>query len=174
MSKVEKKAPLKAIVKAERAIKPNVHVPAKHVERTFDQLMEDFRRNFRDSIWGPWEMMDLEPTLSIRETSTDMVDAGNKFIVHAEMPGIPKDKIDITVTKEGIEISAETNVGKEEKEKSFVVRERNYSHIYKVLSFPEEVIPEKAESTLKDGLLEISIPKKTPAPEPKKHKVIVK
>ena len=174
MSEVEKKVPVKAIVKAGRAIKPNVHVPAKHVLTTFDQLMEDFSRNFRESIWAPWDWIGVEPALSLREAPADLVDAGSKFLVHAEMPGIPKDKIDVTVTKDGIEISAETSFEKEEKEKNFVVRERDYAHVYKRMSFPEEVIPEKAESTLKDGLLEVSIPKKTPAPEPKKHKVIVK
>jgi HSP20 family protein len=90
------------------------------------------------------------------------------------MPGIAKDKIDVALTKDGIEISAETDVEKEDKEKNFVVRERVYSHIYKQLSFPEEVIPEKAESTFRNGLLEVNIPKKTVAPAPKKHKVVVK
>jgi HSP20 family protein len=91
--------------------------------------------------------------------------------VCAEILGIPRDKIDVTVTKDAIEISAETGA---EKEKNFIVRQRSYSSIYKNLAFPEEVIPEKAECTLKDGLLEVSIPKKTPTPEVKKHKVAVK
>ena len=52
-----------------------------------------------------------------------------------------------------------------------IAKERVYSHIYKQLSFLEEVIPEKAESTFRNGLLEVSIPKKTVAPAPKKHKV---
>ena len=97
-------------------------------------------------------------------------------MVHAELPGVAKDKIDVTLTKDGIEISAETDVEKENKEKNFdfVVRERVYSHVYKQLAFPEEVIPEKAESTYKDGLLEVCVPKKTTAPAPKKHKVAVK
>ncbi len=91
----------------------------------------------------PWDWIGVEPALSMREAPADLVDAGSKFLVHAEMPGIPKDKIDVTVTKDGIEISAETNVEKEEKEKNFVVRERDYAHVYKMLSFPEDVIPEK-------------------------------
>ena len=95
-------------------------------------------------------------------------------MVHAELPGVAKDKIDVALTNDGIEISAETDVETEDKEKNFVVRERVYSHVYKQLSFPEEVIPEKAESTFKDGLLEVCIPKKTIAPAPKKHKVVVK
>jgi HSP20 family protein len=90
------------------------------------------------------------------------------------LPGVAKDKIDVALTGDGIEISAETDVETEDTAKNFVVRERVYSHVYKQLSFPQEVIPEKAESTFKDGLLEVCIPKKTIAPAPKKHKVVVK
>ena len=104
----------------------------------------------------------------------DLVDEGNRFVVHVELPGVAKDNIDVALTKDGIEISAETDVETEDAEKNFVVRERIYSHIYKHLVFPEEVIPEQAESTFRDGLLEVCVPKKTIAPAPKKHKVAVK
>ncbi len=184
MSKEEKKAPVKAIAKAEVAVKPIKHVPAKqipakhvpavHVLTTFDDLMDNFRRNFIESIAFPVDWISLEPVVPVREAPVDLVDEGNRFVVHAELPGVAKDKIDVSLTKDGIEISAETDVEKESKEKNFVLRERAYSHIYKQLAFPEEVIPEKAESTYKDGLLEVCVPKKTIAPLPKKHKVAVK
>jgi HSP20 family molecular chaperone IbpA len=193
MSNEEKKAPAKAIAKSETTVKPvkNVlakHVPAKvparripakqvpavHVLTTFEDLMDNFRRNFIDSIAFPFDWINLEPAVPVREATVDLVDKGNKFVVHAELPGVAKDKIDVSLTKDGIEIAAETDVEKEDKEKNFVVRERVYSHVYKQLSFPEEVIPEKAESTFRDGLLEVIIPKKTIAPAPKKHKVTVK
>jgi HSP20 family protein len=184
MSKEEKKAPVKAIVKVPTAIKtikpvPAKHVPAKHVPAqqvlaTFNDLVEDFRSRFIENIGFPWEWISVDSVYPIREAITDLVDAGSKFVVHAEMPGVPKDKIDVTLTKDGIEISAETDVETEEKEQNYVVRERAYSHVYKQLSFPEEVIPDKAVSTLRDGLLEVSIPKKKPAPAPKKHKLVVK
>jgi HSP20 family protein len=184
MSEEQKKAPVKAIAKSEIAVKPvkNVlakHIPARqvpavHVLTTFDDLMDNFRKNFIESIAFPFEWISLEPVVPVREATVDLVDEGNKFVVHAEMPGVAKDKIDVALTTDSIEISAETDVEKEDKEKNFVVRERVYSHIYKQLSFPEEVIPEKAESTFRDGLLEVTIPKKTIAPPPKKHKVTVK
>jgi HSP20 family protein len=195
MSKETKNTTVKAIPKTEVPVKtvqpikpvpakhlPAKHVPAKqvpavHVLTTFEDLMDNFRNNFIESIAYPWNWISLEPvapTIPVLEATVDLVDEENKFIVRAEMPGVAKDKIDVTVTKDGIEISAETDVEKQDKEKNFVVRERVYSHIYKQLSFPEEVIPEKAESTFKDGLLEVYIPKKTIAPAPKKHKVAVK
>ena len=186
MSKEEKKTPVKAIAKTEVAVKPvkhvsakhipAKHVPAVHVLTTFDDLMDNFRRNFIESIAFPMDWISVEPYVPVREATVDLVDEGKRFVVHAEMPGVAKDKIDVALTKDGIEISAETDVEKTDKAKNFdfVVRERVYSHVYKQLSFPEEVIPEKAESTFRDGLLEVCIPKKTIAPAPKKHKVTVK
>ena len=183
MSKDEKKAVEKAPAKVrkvpakpERAIARRTHVPTNHVLATFDDMMEDFSRRFRESIWTPWEWA-IEPyrvEFPIREAYADLVDEGSKFLVRAEVPGIPRDKIDVSVTKDGIEISGETGAEKEEKEKNFVSRERSYSSIYKSLVFPEEVVPEKADCKVKDGVLEVSIPKKKPAPEVKKHKVEVK
>jgi len=190
MSKEEKKTPVKAIATTKIAAKPirtvpakNIpakHIPAVHVLTTFDDLMDDFRRNFinsiafPESIAFPWDWITVDPVVPVREATVDLVDEGKMFVVHAELPGVAKDKIDVALTKDGIEISAETDVHTEDKGKNFVVRERVYSHVYKQLSFPEEVIPEKAESTFRDGLLEVCIPKKTIAPAPKKHKVTVK
>jgi HSP20 family molecular chaperone IbpA len=190
MNKEEKKAPVKAIVKAEVAVKPlkpvakripAKHVPAVHVLTTFEDLIDNFRTNFieriafpSESVAFPWDWVSVKPVVPVREATVDLVDEGNRFVVHAELPGVAKDKIDVALTKDGIEISAETDVETEDKGKNFVVRERVYSHVYKQLSFPEEVIPEKAESTYRDGLLEVCIPKKTIAPAPKKHKVAVK
>jgi HSP20 family protein len=189
MSKEEKKAQVKATEKAAIAVKPTKNIPGKHlparrvsakqvpavhVLTTFDDLVDDFRRNFIESVAYPFEWVSLEPVVPVREATVDLVDEGNRFVVHAELPGVTKDKIDVALTSGGIEISAETDVEKEDKEKNYVVRERAYSHVYKQLSFPEEVIPEKAESTFKDGLLEVCVPKKTVAPAPKKHKVEVK
>lgn len=179
MSNEEKKMPAKTIVKVNVAAKPVKHVPAKHIPAvhvltTFDELFSDFRRNFVESIAFPWDWVSLEPAVPVHEATVDLVDEVHRFVVHAELPGVAKDKIDVALTKDSIEISAETDVETEDKEKNFVVRERLYSHVYKQLSFPEEVIPEQAESTFRNGLLEVSVPKKTVAPAPKKHKVAVK
>jgi HSP20 family protein len=184
MTEKGKKAPVNAIVKSESVIKPVKNIPAKripanqvpaiHVLTTFDGLVDNFRKNFIESMAFPWDWVSLETVVPVREATVDLVDEGNRFVVHAELPGVAKDKIDVSLTKDGIEISAETDVERENKEKNFVVRERVYSHVYKQLSFPEEVIPEKADSTFRDGLLVVNIPKKTIAPAPKKHKVVVK
>ena len=179
-SQEKKKVPEKtAIVPARthRAIRSKKSVPATDVLATFDDLLDDFNRRFRASIWAPWEWEPLAPFAAefpVREAVADLEDAGDKYVVRAEVPGIPKDKIEVNVTKDEIEISAEAGTEKEEKKKGYVFRERGYSSFYKSITFPEEVIPEKAESAVRDGVLEVNVPKKTPTPEPKKHRVNVK
>jgi len=140
------------------------------VFQAFDDMLEDFRRDFL----SPWRTRRMWPLMDKREACMDLIDTGKEFQVHAEVPGIPKDKIDITVTKDSIEISAKTEVERKEEEKGFVVKERGYSEIYRKQSFPEEVLPEKAEATVKNGVLEIKVPKKSPTPEIKKHKLSIK
>ena len=46
--------------------------------------------------------------------------------------------------------------------------------MYRRLAFPEEVTPEKAAATFKDGVLDIRVPKRTPTEEPKPHRVEVR
>ena len=106
-----------------------------------------------------------------REAYADLVDTGTEYHVHAEVPGIPKDQIDISITKDKIEISGRAQTVRKDEDKGYIVRERGYAEIYKRMSFTEDVIPKKATATLKDGVLEIRVPKKTPTQEPSKHKV---
>ena len=123
MNKEEKKTPVKAIAKTEIAEKPakpvknapakiipakNIpakNVPAVHVLTTFDDLMDNFRRNFiqsiafPESIAFPWDWIRAEPIVPVREATVDLVDEGKMFVVHAELPGVAKDKIDVALTK---------------------------------------------------------------------------
>ena len=86
MSKVEKKEPVKAIAKTQAIVKPIKHVPAKripnkqvpavHVLTTFDDLMDNFRQNFIESIAFPFEWISVEPSVPVREATVDLVDEG--------------------------------------------------------------------------------------------------
>ena len=109
----------------------------------------------------------------IRAPYYDLIDMGKEYKLRAEIPGIPRDKIDITIDTTSVEISAEAKTETDEEKKGYVSRERTYSSLYRSVAFPEEVIPEKAEATYRDGILELTVPKKIPT-EIIKHKVHLK
>ncbi len=145
-----------------------------------DRWFRDLRRGFDDmfaSLGAGWELMRPRvPWLEmpdVRHARYDLIDSGNEFCVRAEVPGIAKENLKVNVTGRGVEIEGEAKTDIQEGNEGFVRRERGYSKIQRSLSFPEEVIPEKTEATLKDGVLEIKVPKKTPT-QVKKHRVEIK
>ncbi len=54
---------------------------------------------------------------------------------------------------------------------NYLWRERAYSAFERVIEFPEEVVPQKVDATMKDGLLQLTVPKKEPNPEERLTKV---
>jgi HSP20 family protein len=147
--------------------------------REIDRAMNDFSRRLDSSFLYPfgfnwpaprWKSFVLPES---RRAFADLIDAGNEYRVHVEVPGIPKEKLGISVTPREIMIegTAETNI--DENKEGYVRRERTHSKIERTIAFPEEVLPEKAEATVKDGILEVRVPKKSPT-EAKVHKVQVK
>jgi HSP20 family protein len=158
--------------------------------REMDRMLNDFWRRFETSYGGsrggswwpststmfePRGVGSLLPDITTRPTFADLVDTGNEYRVSVEVPGILKENLDITVTNKGITIEgkAKSSVEQQEESKGFVWRERGYSKIRRSLEFPEEVIPDKAEATLENGVLEVNVPKKVPT-EIKSQKIQVK
>jgi HSP20 family protein len=131
-----------------------------------DRIFEDFKTNFQDLFiperrWAWPIRMPRSILPDVRSPFCDLVDSGNEYKYCAEMPGIPKDKIDIKIDESSIEISAEAQTESKE-EKEYISRERSYSSFYRSTKFPEKVVPEKAEASFENGILEVTVPKKAP------------
>lgn len=137
-----------------------------------DRWFDDFRRSFEERFLGPLARSG-DSGLQVRQPLVDVIDRGSEFLVRAELPGVTKEDVDLNVTPDGIEIRAETNRSREEKEKDYSFQERTYQALHRVLSFPAEVNADLASASLKDGLLEVRIPKKEPTPDSRPVKVRV-
>ena len=138
-----------------------------------DRWFDNARRSFEERFWGVPLARWIDPDLRVREPLADLIDNGSEFVVRAELPGVAKEDVDLTVTNGGIKIRAETNASRDEKEKNYEYRERTYQILHRVLGFPKEVRADLASATLKDGVLEVRVPKKEPTPGPKPVKVPV-
>ena len=93
---------------------------------------------------------------------TDLFDSGSDYRVLIEVPGIPKEEIDISVsnTEARIELGKETAFYEENA--GPVGRRETRSRILRSIRFPEEAMAEKAEATLNNGILEVRVPKRIP------------
>ena len=104
----------------------------------------------------------------------DIKDTGKELVIEAELPGIPKENIDIKLTENSIEICGEVKSEEKEEKEGYYRQERSYSTCYRNIPLPSEVIPNKADAKLEDGVLHIKLPKKKPTTKEKAHKVNVK
>jgi HSP20 family protein len=145
-----------------------------------DRALSDYVRRL-DSSWptlfqggwfGPrwWRSFELPET---RRAFADLIDAGKEYHIRAEVPGIPKEKLNISVTPRGIKIEGEAETKIDEDKEGYVHKERTWSKIRRELAFPEEVVPDQADAQVKDGILQVTVPKKSPT-EVKAHKIQVK
>jgi HSP20 family protein len=93
--------------------------------------------------------------------SVDIAERGKEFVVTADLPGYSKEDVDIRVTEHWLQIKAESKKSKEEenKKKNYIQKERYYSAFARVIPFPESVNPTRTNATMKNGVLEIFVPK---------------
>lgn len=89
----------------------------------------------------------------------DMFEDGGDVVVKAELPGIKKEDLEVTLTDGAITISGEKKKEKEIKKKDYYKWERSYGSSCRTLSLPAEVQADKVKSTFKDGVLEVRMPK---------------
>ena len=128
----------------------------------FDTLFEGFLRPARGT----------EETVSEGLTpALDVVERENEFIVKAEMPGVKKDQIEISLENGVLTIGAETQSETVEKEGDRVIRqERRYGKYVRSLRIGKEIDEKRIKATYKDGVLELTLPKAETA-KPKKISV---
>ena len=94
-----------------------------------------------------------------REPFIDVIESDKEIIATAEMPGLEKQDININVTEDRLEISAQTKHEEKKEEKGYIYRERRSGSYYRAISLPSPVDPDKSNASYKNGVLEIKMPK---------------
>ncbi len=95
----------------------------------------------------------------VRVPSIDVSETAQDVIVKAEVPGVDKKDLQIEVMPESLSIKAELTQEKEEKEKTYHRRERIWQRFERVIPLPAEVVTDRVKATMKDGVVEITMPK---------------
>lgn len=80
------------------------------------------------------------------------------FLVTAELPGLKKDEVKVTVTGDTLTLEGERKQEKEEKREGFYHTERSYGKFLRSIGLPEGARIDQAAAEFKDGVLEITVP----------------
>ncbi len=138
----------------------------------FDRAFDAVRRRFAEAFGiSPFGLFDGESAL--RSPRTDVTDTGKSYKVRAEIPGIPKEKLDIRIRGPVVEIRGESASDTEQKEEQYLHRERTYSGYFRALELPDAVVAADATAKVVNGVLELDLPKQTPTPSESEVKVSV-
>ena len=133
--------------------------------------LDDFDSLFSDFFSRPFGLqrnadLDWSPNVDVNETDKE-------YLLHAELPGIDKKEIEVSVNDSVLTLRGERRFEekKEDTENNYLFRENRYGKFERSFRFSETVLEDKISAKYKDGILTITIPK---AEIPEAHKVEIK
>ncbi|MGR3319020.1 MAG: Hsp20/alpha crystallin family protein [Candidatus Anammoxibacter sp.] len=95
--------------------------------------------------------------------SIDVYDSDNEVLVKADIPGLKKDEIDVSIHEDLLTIKGEKKMENKVSEDNYYKSERFYGSFNRTIQLPSEVEHDKVKATYKDGVLELRLPKKEEA-----------
>ena len=128
----------------------------------FNPLEDAFENLFRGvSVWLPNPEARASAPMQFR---MDVTESEKEYLVLAELPGVSKEEISITISGNEVAVSAEVKREKDIKDGETVLRaERYYGKIQRAFTLGQEVDEATAQAKYNDGVLELKLPKKTVA-----------
>ena len=139
------------------------------VERMFENWFEDFWSRPFPRLWRPG--FSRLRSIALEAPALDVYEQKDELIVKAEIPGLTKDEIDITLEGNTLTIKGEKKKEEEVKEEDYYRSERTYGAFARSIDLPAAVQTDKVNASFKNGVLEIRLPK---TEEAKKNVVKVK
>ena len=135
--------------------------PLQTLRRGIDQFLEDFELDFRPS--SRRSVFDVERRQDRTWDATPAVDILEKdtaYEITADLPGLQKKNIEVTVVNGNLIIKGEKQDQKEEKKADYYLRERLFGSFERSFRIPEDVDTDKIEASFKKGVLTVILPKK--------------
>ena len=130
--------------------------PDNFIKSVNDEISSILNRHF-DRFYPDYDFNNNEPEklgmpLEIREKN-------NEYDIRAELPGIKKEDLDISLNENYLTISATKTEEKNEDDKSYKKSEFSYGEFSRTVYLPQEINADKIEAKLDNGILKIIAPK---------------
>ncbi len=130
-------------------------------------LRDDIDRMVEDMFRNPFARFDIEPFRWMGGQASprmDVKETDQALVVIAELPGIPEDKIDVSLSGDLLTIKGEKTVERNETEADWHLTERSHGRFSRTLRLPEAIDSDRVEAKYEHGVLTVTIPKTDSAP----------
>lgn len=94
----------------------------------------------------------------------DLEETGTAYRARVDLPGVHREEVTIRFLDQDLEVQVDARKSIEGKRRNFVFQERIETSSRRRIPFPTSVVPEKADARLEDGVLTVTVPKRTPSP----------
>lgn len=129
----------------------------------FDELERLYESVFPQGWLREWPAFErLNPFLGQRMPAVDVIDHDNEVIVRAEVPGMRKEDLKVTVTDDTLTLAGSLEHKEEEKRDNYYYRELHSGNFTRKLTLPANVDASMVNAKMKDGVIEIVLPKREP------------
>jgi HSP20 family protein len=125
--------------------------------RDMVSIQDEMNKLFDDFFGRP--LVRTEWTEGVWTPSVDVSEDKDNVIIKAEMPGMNKDDVKISVQDGVITLRGEKKQETEEKDKNYHRIERSYGSFCRSFQLPTTVKTEKIKASYKEGVLSVTLPK---------------
>jgi len=127
-------------------------------DRVFDRLLAP--RFLTEPLLPPFP---FETTGAEWIPVMDVVETATEYVVRLEVPGIHKENLDVNLTGEIVTITGTREYVPEFEGEGYLVKERAIGKFVRTIRLPKPVAEKKVAAEYRDGVLELHLPKETPA-----------
>ncbi len=147
--------------------KPSLPASLNNLYTEFDRLFDYYEKKLMKGFTSH-KLFDTD----FLKPSLDIASDDKEYSIKVELPGVIASDVSIEFTDNTLKIKGEKRLEKEEKDKDFYRVERSYGSFQRTLDIPEDVDVDKITSVYKDGVLTVTLPRKTlPKKDTKKIEV---
>jgi len=112
---------------------------------------------FQDRLWPDW-MRDTG--VESMNPSMDILEKDGKYVIKAQLPGVPKENINVSINDSTVTISGKSEENREEEEASYYLKESYSGSFSRSFRLPAEVDGDDAQAQFEDGVLKVELPVK--------------
>ena len=136
-----------------------------------------YRRNLNRELTSPFagdnffrSFFDMSDMVGSAGFRVDVREDDKSYHLESELPGVPKDKLNVSIDDNTLTISADLNEEKKEERGSYLYSERRSGHVERSFNL-EGIEADQITADYKNGVLMLTLPKVQPAPKKEARKI---
>ena len=99
----------------------------------------------------------------------DMAETAEEFVVKADLPGLEEKDLKVTLDGDLLTIRGTRSEEKEDKRRDYHLMERSYGEFHRTIQLPAGVDRDKVKAAFKNGVLNVTLPKRLEARAESRH-----